>query len=36
MEEKGFKVNMGKTKVMKCKKGVGQSKNTGKFHAEFV
>ena len=30
-EQKGFKVNMGKTKVMNCKVRQGQAENSGKF-----
>ena len=31
MEQKGLKVNMGKTKVMNCKVRQGQAENSGKF-----
>ena len=31
MEEKGLRVNVGKTKVMKCQVGSGQVKNSGKW-----
>jgi len=31
MEEKGLWVNVGKTKVMKCKNAVGHMENTGQF-----
>ena len=31
MEQKGLKVNMGKTKVMNCKVRQGQAGNSGKF-----
>src|SRR6267154_6097681 len=31
LKEKGVRVNIGKTKVMKCKVGVGQVENSGKF-----
>ena len=30
-EQKGLKVNMGKTKVMNCKVRQGQAENSGKF-----
>src|SRR6266516_7070559 len=31
LKEKGLRVNIGKTKVMTCKVGVGQVENSGKF-----
>ena len=31
MEQRGLKVNMGKTKVMTCKVRQGQAENSGKF-----
>src|SRR6267154_1986427 len=31
LKEKGFRVNIGKTKVMNCKVGVGQVENSGRF-----
>ena len=31
LKEKGLRVNIGKTKVMNCKVGVGQVENSGKF-----
>src|SRR5664279_4109354 len=31
MEEKGLRVNLGKTKVMKCCEGAGQRERSGKF-----
>ena len=31
MEQKGLKVNMGKTKVMNCQVRQGQAENWGKF-----
>ena len=31
MDQKGLKVNMGKTKVMNCKLRQGQAENSGKF-----
>ena len=31
MEEKGLRVNLGKTKVMRCRDGVGQVAKTGKY-----
>ena len=31
MEQKGLKVNMGKTKVMNCRVRHGQAENSGKF-----
>jgi hypothetical protein len=31
MEDKGLRVNMGKTKVMRCREGEGQVKATGKY-----
>ena len=31
MEEKGLRVNLGKTKVMKCEVRTGQAENSGKF-----
>jgi hypothetical protein len=31
MEERGLKVNMGKTKVMRCRDGTGQTQKTGKY-----
>ena len=31
MEQKGLKVNMGKTKVMNCKVRQGQAENSGKI-----
>src|SRR6266516_2605605 len=31
LKEKGFRVNIGKTKVMNCKVGVGKVENSGKF-----
>ena len=31
MEQKGLKVNMGKTKIMNCKVRQGQAENSGKF-----
>ena len=31
MEQRGLKVNMGKTKVMKCKVSQVQAENSGKF-----
>src|SRR6266516_7469841 len=31
LKEKGLRVNIGKTKVMNCKEGVGQVENSGKF-----
>ena len=36
MEQKGLKVNMGKTKVMNCKVRQGQAENSGNFHVEFA
>ena len=35
LKEKGLRVNMGKTKVMNCKTGIGQVENTGKFPCEI-
>ena len=35
LKEKGLMVNIGKTKVMNCKVGVGQVKNSGKFPCEI-
>ena len=35
MEQKGLRVNMGKTKVMKCKVRQGQAENSGKFPCEI-
>src|SRR5437867_3222887 len=31
LKEKGLRVNIGKTKVMNCKVGVGQVENSGKY-----
>jgi len=31
MEEKGLRVNMGKTKVMRCRDGAGQVIKSGKY-----
>src|SRR5207247_8831453 len=31
MKEEGLRVNIGKTKVMNCKVGVGQVENSGKY-----
>ena len=31
MEEKGLRVNMGKTKVMRCRVGTGEVVKSGKF-----
>src|SRR5213083_200716 len=31
LKEKGLRMNIGKTKVMNCKVGVGQVENSGKF-----
>src|SRR6184192_3456594 len=31
LKEKGLRVNLGKTKVMNCKVGVGQVENSGKY-----
>ena len=31
MEEKGLRVNVGKTKVMRCRNKIGQAENSGKF-----
>src|SRR2546425_1757498 len=35
LKEKGLRVNIGKTKVINCKVGVGQVKNSGKFPCEI-
>src|SRR5437867_3617047 len=35
LKEKGLRVNIGKTKVMNCKVGVGQVENSGKFPCEI-
>src|SRR6266516_4816423 len=35
LKEKGLRVNIGKTKVMNCKVGVGQVENSGKFPFEI-
>ena len=34
MEQKGLKVNMGKTKVMNCKVRQGRQRTQANFHAE--
>jgi len=36
MEAEGLKVNIGKTKVMRCKNKVSQVKYTGKFYMELI
>src|SRR5437867_3821467 len=35
LKEKGLRVNIGKTKVMNCKVGVGQVENSGKYPCGF-
>src|SRR3989441_10083645 len=35
LTEKGLRVNIGKTKVMNCKVGVGQMENSGKYPCEI-
>src|SRR5437867_4177769 len=35
LKEKGLRVNIGKTKVMNCKVGVGQVENSGKYPCEI-
>src|SRR5437867_5807220 len=35
LKEKGLRVNIGNTKVMNCKVGVGQVENSGQFPCEI-